>query len=219
MLKYFLRFSFFFFPVLVWAKAPFWVPKDIRIGYDIGKQVARLWSTKNTHEGILHLYFGKILLCVEGGKQIIFREAEVQNSRYKNQGSFLCLGVDYNFLKESPEHNICSIGLRYAMSHFQETVDTFTKDESELLQKPRVWKDQRVLFEQQLSAHWLEAVGGVGVSLWKNFFVGVQAKIKFKKKIKGTEKMQCFEIPGWGFGDVQAYGDVHYYVLYTFYFR
>ncbi len=217
MLKYFLLFNInflVFYPVL--ANKKIWLPKDVRIGYDISGPISTLWQKNHSiNEGKFSLYFGKIILSLEGGFQKINYD-DTKKGIYKNVGKYFRFGVDYNFLKDSTHHHTCTLGICYAISFFEEQVQALIQDEYALLKKIRIWEDKNVILKQTSSAHWLEAVAGVSVHIWKNIFIGLKAKIKFNKKVQGEKDMLCFEIPGWGFRDLKAYGGIHYYVIYTF---
>ncbi len=133
---------------------------------------------------------GKIYLTVDYGNW--GRKYDLPNAgKYENQGTYWRVGGDINLLKKDPDRNMFFIGLRYGHSSFNEFATiTFTDRYFGSIQKQ--------ISNNAVTAGWGELTAGLRVKIWKEFWMGYTARMKFAPSVKGDNEMKTYDIPGYG---------------------
>lgn len=122
---------------------------------------------------------------------------------YASSGSYGRLGIDYNILpvKDRSVHHSITVGFRYGMSVFKHRVE-------DLIIPQDYWGEYFPgPYENNLTGHWVELVGGLKAEVLPNFFLG----FSFRYKILLNPEMDPFIfpelIPGYGTtGEDRAFG-------------
>ncbi len=149
---------------------------------------------------------------------------------YKNTGSYLRVGVDYNFMHNYFKEEAMFVGFRYARAGFRHDFQYFGASEAWNFRPPRVVVrpdtaiivDERFvgnISESGLSASWVELVLGLKVNVWKQFFMGYTARIMIRSGIKGEDKLLANELPGFGSTNKTARVFFNYYLAYRLTFK
>lgn len=115
---------------------------------------------------------------------------------YSSSGIYGRAGIDYNFLKlkDRSVHHAITLGFRYGLS-------VFKHDITNLIVPGEYWGDYAPgPYENNLTGHWFELVGGLKTEVFSNFFLG----LSFRYKILLNPDMDPFMIPelvpGYGIG-------------------
>lgn len=195
-----------------WAQSKY-VPTGIRVGVDVFEPISRRWQkARNQHEFNVDIAFHRILLEADYGRVSIQRQGvNKQNSVsiYKNKGDFFRIGLDYNLLKNNPSHSAIFMGIRYAMSFFEDALKS-------TLEKQEYWAGRPIDAQQNnLKAGWFELVGGAKVKVLKGLFVGFTVRFKFNKHVSNTHAYLPFDVPGWGLHEPKTYAGFNYYLFYS----
>ncbi len=136
---------------------------------------------------------------------------------YENDGSYLRLGADINFMNKDPHLNVAFFGVRYVSSSFTDKLDYDTQT---IIQTNTGWPNTR---ESNTNidgkANWYELNTGMKIRVVKQLYMGFTLRYKFLMKIKGTENLRPYYIPGFGKNiNTTAFG-FNYYVSYRLPFR
>jgi Domain of unknown function (DUF6048) len=186
-------------------------PTGLRIGTDliaIGKTIFD--SPLSGWEVNADVDFGRYYLALDYGSWS--RKDSLDNGYYENDGRYLRVGVDVNFLLKDPDRNMVFLGFRYGLSSFDEqltyltTLDDFGDIET-------------TLTNPNVSARWLELTGGLRVKIWKAFWMGYTARLKFSPSVQGDEVMKTYDIPGYGKTSKSTYWGFNYQIFYRIPFR
>ena len=110
---------------------------------------------------------------------------------YHNKGTYWRAGLDINLLKKDPDRNMFFFGFRYARSSFTETLNIASAD---LYFGPLQYQ----LKNPAASAGWGELVTGLRVKIWKEFWMGFTARMKFALSVKGDDAFGTYDVPGYG---------------------
>lgn len=168
----------------------------------------------------LEFGFGKIEWRGRAGRRAGL--AEDVFSQYQAQGKYFKLGLDLNFLKNTPENNAAFIGLRYCLSAFDDSLKTklaytssiavgadgsLRSNTTPIDQKP--YKDVDTS-QKNVLATWVEAVAGVKVHLFSIVSCGCNLRYKFWLKIYNADLHRPWDVLGWGLNndpvDKSAFG-------------
>jgi hypothetical protein len=125
---------------------------------------------------------------------------------YSNDGHYLRVGVDVNFLLKDPEKNMFFLGARYGRSIFSESMDIKTTDP--------VWGDLvNEGSNNNATAGWFELTTGIRVKMWKMIWMGYTAHYKFGLSTNNTSILVPHDVPGFGRTDKEATWGFNYQVL------
>jgi hypothetical protein len=182
-----------------------WKPAGVRFGTDIISIIKDRrqenfsgWEMNGDVE--LHRY----LLAAEYGKW--GRDFLDDTSAYNNSGTYWRAGVDVNFLTRDPDRNVFFIGMRYARSKYSESMSLIAEDS--------VWGVVNKTYENtDETARWFELTTGLKVKVWKIFWLGYTARLKFGLKKNEDREMLSHDIPGYGTVDKDTYWGFNYYLM------
>lgn len=136
---------------------------------------------------------------------------------YENDGSYLRLGADINFMQKDPHLNVAFFGLRYASSSFTDKLDYDTKA---IIQSEIGWPSTReTVSNANAKANWYEMVTGFKIRVVKQLYMGFTIRFKLMMDVKQIENLRPYYIPGFGKNiNTSAFG-FNYYVSYRLPFR
>lgn len=195
-----------------WAQASQYLPTGLQLSTDLYRPL--YYGYQGT--GLQYEFNGSIdfhRLMLEGDygrghiqRKGIYKQKSIPSS-CKNEGQYFRIGLNYNFIKKTTDHNAAFLGVRYAMSHFQDHLEGTLKDEYWERGKIRGWGDYPIDSQQeQLKARWFEIVAGAKVKVWEWIYIGCAARYKFGKKISNGTSHVPFDIIGWGLNEEDAFG-------------
>ncbi|MCQ2350556.1 MAG: DUF6048 family protein [Paludibacteraceae bacterium] len=108
---------------------------------------------------------------------MMFMNKDYTTYKYKTDGLFLRVGAMYNFLNAKPDrkkdHSL-SVGVRYAYSNVNYTL-------SDVQLTSPDWKDESVTVSNNkkvANVGWVEFVASLNVQIYKDFFMGITARVK-----------------------------------------
>jgi len=186
-------------------------PTGVRIGTDIiaiGKTIFD--SPLSGWEINADVDFGRYYLALDYGSSS--RKDSLENGYYENDGRYLRVGVDVNFLLKDPDKNMVFLGFRYGRSTFSEqlTYET-TLDDFGVIQTD--------LTNPNATAGWGEMTAGLRVKIWKSIWMGYTGRMKFLPSVKGNPAIETFDIPGYGKTSKGIYWGFNYQVFYRIPFQ
>ncbi len=118
---------------------------------------------------------------------------------YKSDGTFLRVGLDYNFFKVEEIGNNDNIlaGIRYGAG--------FQKHESPYYQvDDAYWGDyinEIGLPLSSVNSHWVEFVFGLRSEVMKNFYMGWTVRLKRLLAVNSESVLEPYTVPGYGHRD------------------
>lgn len=118
-------------------------------------------------------------------------ETLVTGGNYHNVGTYWRAGVDINLLTKDPDRNMFFIGFRYARSAFSETVNIVSSD-------PYFGNLSYQLVNPSVGVGWGELVTGLRIKVWKEFWMGYTARMKFAESVTGDDNIGTHDVPGFG---------------------
>jgi hypothetical protein len=194
-------------------------PSSLHLGYNLSKPLYYIWKEKTGSQYSLDasLDFRRILLAGTYGWGVVTRESPPSklDALSRHEGSYFSLGVDYNFIKASPEANLAFLGMRYSVAYFYDQLAGKLQDESVILRKGKAeWdKAYRLVLERHKGrAKWLEIVTGVRVHIWWWVYAGCTAYYRFAKDIAIVDNHIPFDVIGWGLNEEEDTWGLHYYL-------
>jgi len=129
---------------------------------------------------------------------------------YSAGGIYGRFGMDYNLLpvKDRSVHHSIFAGGRYGISFFKQQAENIVAPNS-------YWGDFYLeSYDNNLTGHWLELVGGVRAELADNFFLGWTIRYKIMLSRGKDELMTPYLIPGFGkVSNNRSFG-ISYHVMY-----
>jgi hypothetical protein len=135
------------------------------------------------------------------------KRATKTKSKYRSSGKYFRVGLNYNLLKDTPDKNAAFLGVRYAMSFFDDWLTSKISYDSK-----GVIDNGAAVSEHQkgVSANWLEAVAGVKVKVWRFLYVGGTVRYKFWLGMDRADRCRPYDILGWGLNEEQRFGFSYY---------
>ena len=132
------------------------------------------------------------------------------NGEYQNSGTYFRIGADVNFLRKDPDHNMFFLGVRYGFSSFHESL---TYHET----LPLYGYVPHTVSNPSVTGNWAELTTGLRVKVWKQFWVGYTARMKFAATTKGqTPDMSPYDMPGYGPVQQAPWWGFNYQVFWRF---
>ena len=183
-----------------------YTPKSIRVGTDlslIGLSIAD--PNISNFELNIDSEFYKYLLSFDYGFQSL--SSSSNDFKYEHTGSYYRAGIDANFNYNDGYESVLFLGIRYAKSSFNETLNISTSD--------LVFGANNISFSNDnVRARWFEAVAGLKVAVWGNLYLGFTGRFKFEKKISSQTSFSTYEIPGYGKSSKNSKFAMNYQIFY-----
>ncbi|MGG7034496.1 MAG: DUF6048 family protein [Flavobacterium sp.] len=136
----------------------------------------------------------RMYLAGEFGYENITINDETTN--FTTNGSYYKLGLDYNTYENWLNmENILSLGFRYGMSSFSQTLDGY-----DIYNRNHYFDENNTVVSGQqfsgLSAHWIEFVLGVKAKVFNNVFLGFSTRLNHLVYNKEPQGFENLYIPG-----------------------
>ena len=166
-------------------------PRSFRVGTDLlsilKSQTQKTFSGWEVNGDV---DFGKIYFSVDYGNW--GRTYDLPNAgKYENHGTYWRVGGDINLLKKDPDRNMFFVGFRYGRSSYNELATIVLTD--------KYFGDiQKQISNDAVTAGWGELIAGIRVKIWKEFWMGYTARMKFAPSVKGDDEIKSYDIPGYG---------------------
>ena len=203
--------AFCLLPALCGAQDVDWRPSAIRAGVDVfGLGKTAFVDGYNRQEVQGDIDFNKYFLVVDLGREAMDNSGD--GFTHRTSGSFYRIGIDANLTPYNKNRDLVFFGLRYARATFSESLSF---DYNNLYWGP----DAVRVSNDNLGAGWIEAVFGMKVKVWKQFYMGYTFRGKFGNNIKGAQSLVPYAVPGYGVvtdGGAFSFG---YHVYYRLAFR
>jgi hypothetical protein len=188
-----------------------YLPTGLRLGTDAISMIQSFAGTKfDGWEVNADVDFYKYYLAVDYGSWA--RHLTLSNGNYENDGNYFRVGIDLNFLAKDPDRNMVFLGFRYGQSNF-----------SEQLTHESVYATygtlQHELTNGNMIGRWAELTTGLRVKVWKGFWMGYTARLKFLPRIQGAREFVPYEIPGYGLAAENPYWGFSYQLFWRIPFR
>jgi hypothetical protein len=136
---------------------------------------------------------------------------------YENQGTYLRIGPDINFMHDDPNYNLMFFGLRYARSSFN---DKLQYDTQAIIQSETTWPNtMQTTSNDNARANWYEMVTGLKIRIVKQLYMGFTMRFKLLMKTKQTAILKPYYIPGFGKNVSSTAFGFNYYISYRLPFR
>ena len=193
------------------------VPKDfrptgIRVGTDIISLIKS--STQNNFSGWElngDVDFANYFAVLDIGEWS--RDFVMPNGNYQNGGTYFRIGADVNFLGKDPDHNMFFLGARYSHSAFHESL-------TYLETLPLYGQVTHTVNNPSVTGSWFELTTGLRVKVWKEFWMGYTARMKFAATTKGqTPNMSPYDMPGYGPIQQAPWWGFNYQLFWRFHIR
>lgn len=183
-------------------------PRAFRVGTDVislGKTMTMATFTGWEMNGDVD--FGKYYFAFDYGSW--GKDKTLPDSGfYHNSGTYWRAGVDVNLLKKDPDRNMFFLGFRYGRSSFNELTGIYYTD-------PHFGEIQKILANTNMTAGWGELVLGLRVKMWKQFWMGYTARLKFALSTHGDTEFKNYDVPGYGLSANQLYWGFNYQIFWS----
>ena len=181
------------------------IPTGIRVGTDVFALVKSTYDeTFKGWELNADVDFYRYYLAVDYGYW--GRTYISEDANYSNDGTYVRVGADVNFLKKDPDKNMFFIGMRYAASRFSE--------EMVINQIDQYWGPiSTTINNNDVNAHWFEVTTGLRVKMWKMIWLGYTARLKFALSTGSTDEMMPSDVPGYGRAETDSYWGFNYQIF------
>ncbi|MDH5367474.1 MAG: DUF6048 family protein [Cyclobacteriaceae bacterium] len=182
------------------------IPKSFRVGMDMVGLVKTLSQNEYTELEITSdIAVDKYFLNFEYG--ILERNRVGDSINYFVNGTFLRVGLDFNFLKNDPDGNAFFFGVKYALGKSNHSLDFNYTD-------PIFGSISESREVNAINARWFEINTGIKVKLFWEIWLGFTGRLKFALKHDNTIVLDPYEIPGYGFSEQKVMWGFDYYVFY-----
>lgn len=179
-------------------------PTGIRFGMDaLGPLNKTLGSDISAKEFTVDTDFGRYYLTAEfGGSD---RTTIIPGGSYSNSGSYLRIGADVNFLKKDPDRNMFFLGVRYGRAVYSETLTYLSESDygAQILRAEN----------SNLKSGWLELTTGLKVRVFRVFWMGYTARMKFAPSTPEESALAPYDIPGYGLTFKKPWWGFSYYLM------
>lgn len=181
-------------------------PTGIRVGADLISFIRT--ATEDDFSGYefnADIDFYRYYLTAEAGRweKNFSNEAE----DYNNSGTYARIGVDVNFLLKDPDKNMFFFGARYATGTYSENFTVVTNDP--------VWGIVETSYANaDVQARWGELTTGLRVKMWKFFWMGYTARLKFGLHTNQPPGLFSYDVPGYGRVDEDTMWGFNYQILF-----
>jgi Domain of unknown function (DUF6048) len=195
------------------------LPTGLRIGTDV---IALIRSRDNSFKGWeinFDTDLSRYYFTVDYGYSavnLLIGDGAYNNfgGNYKNDGHYLRIGADVNFLLKDPDKNMFFIGFRYGLSSFSDAVQ-YQNAVSYTGFQPISANESN----KNLSGHWLEITSGLRVKIISGFWMGYTARLKFAPSVSGEGTLKAYDMPGYGVVSEAPYWGFNYDLYWRFGWR
>jgi len=123
------------------------------------------------------------------------KTVDEQQLNFTSKGSYFKVGFDYNsFQNWLDMENMIFVGMRYGVSSFSETVNTY-----KIYDITNYYGETQVISGQKfsgLSASWIEVIGGVKAEIFSNLYLGFSLRMNYLVSNKQPDGFANLYIPG-----------------------
>lgn len=175
----------------------------LRAGIDLSKLVLTLIDGDYTGLELVGDYrlTRKLYLAAEIGNETKTQQESLYSTllyNFKTSGSYIKAGVDLNTYENwFGMNNAITIGGRYAVSSFSQTLNHYSLYNSNHLYQPDFLEGAEPGQEfSGLNASWLEFVVGLKVELFANIYLGMSTRLGFLVSNKESDRFPNLWIPG-----------------------
>lgn len=180
----------------------------VRIGVDLVQPI-KTFSTDDFSgwEATVDAEFRNYYPVVELGQWK--RDIVLSNGRYTNSGNYWRVGVDINLLKKDKAKNMFFFGLRYGRSAYRE-------DLTYKISTDEFGNTINYLKNDDMKSGWAEMTTGLRVRVLKNFWMGYTGRLKFAVSVAEDQRLQSYDVPGYGLTFKKPWWGFNYYLLFNF---
>ncbi|SDQ94334.1 DUF6048 family protein [Flagellimonas zhangzhouensis] len=178
-------------------------PYGLRVGVDLSKLVLTFVDEDYTGLELVGDFrlTRKLYLAAEIGNETKAQSENLGNTllyNFETSGSYIKAGVDINtYTNWFGMNNAITIGGRYAVSSFSQTLGDYSIYETEQFFNSDFLAGTEPNREfSGLTASWLEFVVGVKAELFANIFIGMSARLGFLVTNTEDEQFPNLWIPG-----------------------
>jgi len=167
----------------------------IRFGVDVSKPLISYLN--NESKGLEFVadmrVFRNYYAAVEFGYQDKTTNEDYLN--FSTKGSYIKAGFNYNAYENwLGMHNEIYVGLRYGLSFFNQTLNSYTPNVKGTYFIP-IAVEPNTEFKD-LTAQWVEIVFGMKVETFKNLYLGASVSLNSMRKTKEPENFKNLYVPG-----------------------
>lgn len=216
-LKYFFNLLFLLAVVEpAFSQVSRYAPTAVRVGADPGTFAYMLFSeTRGFWEFEADMDVDRFFVVANYGLSTY--KLDEETFKYTNDGSYMRLGADMNFLNKDPNLNVAFFGLRYSFSSFTDELEYNT---SAIIQKYSGWPETiQNTSNSRVKANWFEMVTGLKIRVVKQLYLGFTLRYKLFMNTNGAEDLRPYYIPGFGKNIGTSSFGFNYYVSYRLPFR
>ena len=205
-----------FVTVTSYGQVSRYAPTSIKLGADPGTLGYMLFSEKRGFfEAEADVDIDRFFLVANYG--ISNFQLDEPTYSYENNGNYLRLGADINFMHQDPNLNIAFFGLRYSTSSFE---DRLNYDTDAVIHSETGWLNTReTSLNGNVKANWYEIVTGLKIRVVKQLYMGFTARFKLVMNTKQVEEFRPYYIPGFGKNVNSSAFGFNYYISYRLPFR
>jgi hypothetical protein len=170
-------------------------PYGLRLGVDISKPIMGMIDSNSS--GIEFVADYRVsknwYVAAELGNQ---KERTVEDyTTSSSKGNFIKIGFNYNAYQNWLDmNNEIYVGLRYATSIFEQTVDSYRINTGSDYFVSNTTASSTTTTD--LNAHWTEFVMGIKVETFKNLYLGFSFNYKIMLSLKHPENFRTLYVPG-----------------------
>lgn len=193
------------------------LPTGLRVGLDVISLIRGQDQSFKGWEINLDTDFSRYYFTVDYGhwatNQIVANsDTLISRGNYQNDGSYLRVGADVNFLLKDPDKNMFFFGFRYGMSSFSEAVQYHNSN----YYYPKFGQYKADLTNGSVNGHWFEITTGLRVKIYKAFWMGYTARLKFAPSVSGATNFASYDMPGYGIVPMTPYYGFNYQLFWRF---
>ena len=199
-----------------WAKTSY-RPTGIHLGMDVSRPFQYKYYGQKGTQYVLNAStnFAHIMLEGDyGGGRICWEGCNQETNIppfYTSSGKYFRIGLNYNFLPDTPNKNWAFLGIRYATSFFQDRlISEVAYNSTGRIRNSGVVPINNS--QHDVQARWLEVVAGVKVKMWKLLYVGGTICYKFGLRIDKARFYVPYDVLGWGLNKQRTTLGVNYYL-------
>lgn len=123
------------------------------------------------------------------------KTVDEQQLNFTSKGSYFKVGFDYNsFQNWLDMENMIFVGMRYGVSSFSETVNSY-----KIYESTNYYGETQVFSGQKfngLSASWIEIIGGIKAEIFSNLYLGFSLRMNYLVSNKQPDDFANLYIPG-----------------------
>jgi len=162
-----------------------------------------------------YIFNRKWQMVAEAGFEHV--DFEKEQYHYKSDGTFLRVGLDYNFFNVDELGNNDNIlaGLRYGAGIQEHESPRYQVDDA-------YWGDfesKNGLPLSSVNSHWVELVFGLRSEVMKNFYMGWTVRLKQLLVVNTEDVLEPYTIPGYGHRDNETNLSFTYTIEYQIPFK